>query len=63
MICPIISRCSQQVDLNHYLHYCSHPTEENYRKCQYFISLQQQKKTPSEWSEAVTGIRVRLTPP
>jgi len=59
MICPILSRCSAKVSLEHYLNTCSHPTEDNYKKCEHYIALTKVTKSPSEWAEAITGIRVR----
>lgn len=60
MICPLIRVCQHKVSMEHYTNVCSHPTEDNYKKCQFYQAEAQATRTPLDWSEKLTGFKLKI---
>jgi len=54
MLCPLLSKCQEKVDLETYLKVCSNMSEDAYKKCPTYQKIASEQKTPSEWSRTLS---------
>jgi hypothetical protein len=50
MICPLLSKCTKQVDFDTYRNVCSNLSEDAYKKCPEYQKIAGTPKAPSEWT-------------
>jgi len=54
VLCPLLSKCKEKVDLEKYLNVCSNMREDAYKQCPTYQKISSEKKTPSKWSQTLT---------
>ncbi|MEM4500574.1 MAG: hypothetical protein QW512_00390 [Thermofilaceae archaeon] len=54
MLCPLLTTCKKQVDLDTYRNVCSNISSDEYKKCDEYRKIASTPKTPSEWSSVLT---------
>jgi len=56
MLCPLLSKCQEKVNLEKYLKVCSNMSEDAYKQCPTYQRLAAEQKTPSEWSRLLSPV-------
>lgn len=54
MLCPLLSICKKQVDLEMYINICSNVAKDAYKECDEYKKVASTLKTPSTWSSLLT---------
>ncbi|MEM2446524.1 MAG: hypothetical protein QW734_07685 [Candidatus Bathyarchaeia archaeon] len=53
--CPLLSRCSEKVNMEKFNDVCSNLIEDAYRKCDTYKKASGELKTPKEWENFFTA--------
>lgn len=55
MLCPLLSICKKQVDLDTYRNVCTNMSKDAYKDCEEYKKLASTPRAPSAWASLLTS--------